>query len=460
MAADSRTKGPTPSLPGIVESPLAGLRWPSVPQPRTAAILALHEQLLQSQWWDAQRLEALQLWQLAALLTHAARTVPHYRKLLRASAQVDPAFLRTLPILTRAQVQEAPAALVSSAVPQGHGAMGEVRSSGSTGRPVELKQTRLTALFRRALYLREHVWQKRDFRLAAAVIRNFKDGSAMPPEGKREGGWGYGYSTRPVAALNIRATVAEQLAWLDRVRPAYLATFPTNVRELANEALARGMRLAGLRQVSTYAETPPPGIGDLIGRAFGAAHSDIYSSEETGPIAFQCERGRYHVQSENLIVEAVDEQGRPCAPGVPGRVLVTDLHNFATPLVRYEIGDYAEPGPPCECGRGLPVLARVLGRTRGMLRLAGGGARWPTLPSGDELGRIAPVRQFQLVQKGLRELELLLVAARPLAPGEEKKVREAFLADLGGDFELRVAYADAIPRSASGKYEDFRSEVP
>ncbi len=94
-----------------------------------------------------------------------------------------------------------------------------------------------------------------------------------------------------------------------------------------------------------------------------------------------------------------------------------------------------------------------------MLRLRGGGLRWPTLPSGDELGRIAPVRQFQLVQKGLDHLELLLVAARPLAPAEEARVRSAFLTDLGEGFELRIAYAEAIARSAGGKYEDFRCEV-
>jgi len=444
----------------MVASVLPGLLWPALPRASSMAILALHEQLVQSQWWSASRLQALQLWQLTALLTHAARTVPHYRRLLRASSKVDPAFFLTLPVLTRAQVQEDPAALVSSAVPRSHGAPGEVRSSGSTGSPVELKQTRLTAMFRRALYLREHVWQRRDFTLQAAVIRNFKDGSAMPPEGKAAGGWGYGYETRPVAALNIRATVDQQLEWLARVKPAYLATFPTNLRSLANEALARGVALPGLRQVSTYAESLPPGLRELTQRAFGATTSDIYSSEETGPIAFQCgEHGQYHVQSENLIAEVMDESGRPCAPGVPGRVLVTDLHNFATPLIRYEIGDQAEFGPPCACGRGLPVLARVLGRTRGMLRLAGGRSRWPSLPSGDELGRIAPVRQFQLVQTSLRELELRLVVARPLAAEEEARVRAAFLADLGEDLELRVACVDSIPRSASGKYEDFRSEV-
>lgn len=464
MASDPKRGSVPAPIPGTVASSVPGLLWPGLPASGQLAVLALHEQLSHSQWWAPARLEALQLHQLAALIDHAVRTVPYYRRALPRGGRVGAQFLRSLPLLTRAAVQEDPAALRSTAIPAGHGTAGEVRTSGSTGRPVELRCTGLAMAFRKALYLRDHFWSARDLTLEAATIRNFRDGSGMPPQGKTVAGWGHGYATRPMHALNIRATVEEQLAWLQRVRPAYLATFPTNLRALAEAALAQGIALAGLRQVSTYAESLPAGLRDLVRRAFGATVADIYSSEETGPIAFQCpQHEHYHLQSEHLIVEVLDEAGRACAPGATGRVVVTDLHNFATPLIRYELGDHAEAGPPCPCGRGLPVLTRILGRTRHMLRLADGGARWPSLPSGDELGTIAPVRQFQLVQKSLTGLELRLVVARPLTPEEEARVRQAFLGDLGQafaqSFDLRLVYAAAIARTASGKYEDFRCEV-
>ena len=460
MANERKPGGSPAPIPGTVASNVPGLRWPGLPPSGALAVLALHEQLSHSQWWAPARVAALQLHQLAALIDHAVRTVPYYRRVLPRGGRIDAAFLRSLPLLTRAAVQEDPAALRSNSVPSAHGAAGEVRSSGSTGRPVELRCTGLTMAFRKALYLRDHFWSRRDLTLEAATIRNFKDGSGMAPQGKTVAGWGHGYATRPMHALNIRATVDQQLAWLQRVRPAYLATFPTNLRALAEAALARGVTLPGLRQASTYAESLPTGLRDLVRRAFGATVADIYSSEETGPIAFQCpDHEHYHLQAEHLMVEVLDENGRACAPGATGKVVVTDLHNFATPLIRYEVGDHAEVGPPCPCGRGLPVITRILGRTRHMLRLAGGATRWPSLPSGDELGAIAPVRQFQLVQKSLAVLELRLVVARPLSPAEEAKVRQAFLGDLAQAFELRLAYADAIPRAASGKYEDFRCEV-
>ena len=457
--ADGRDAGLAPPL-GVPESAVPGLVWPALPTPRYQAIHAIHDQLSQTQWWTPERLDAMQMRQLALLLGHAKRTVPHYRRTLPV-ARLDRKLLHEIPLLSRAELQADPASLISGSPPAPHGRLSVVRSSGSTGRPVEVRVTQLVSVMRRALYLREHLWHGRDFSLPAATIRNVRDGGAMPPAGKIGGSWGFGYATRPLATLSIRATVDEQLRWLQQVQPAYLSTFATNARALALEALERGIRIPGLREICTYAESPPQGLIDLARRAFDARVVDIYSSEEAGPIAFQCPtHGSYHVQSENLLVEILDDAGRPCRPGEAGRVVITDLHNFGAPLIRYDIGDHAEAGAPCGCGRGLPVLSRIFGRTRNMLRMPGGRMRWPTLPSGDELGRIAPVRQFQLAQKDYERLELRLVAARPLSAAEQERVREAFLRDLGGGFRLALAFLDEIPRSAGGKYEDFRCEMP
>ncbi len=459
MAADPGAKRPA-RVAGVVDSATPGITWPALPKPDVMASLALHDQLQQSEWWPAQRIAAMQYRQLALLLAYAKRTVPYYRRVLPSAGRVGPDLLRSLPVLARAQLQSEPEAFLGAALPKQHQPVQTIRSSGSTGRPVEVKATAVSGVFRRALYLREHRWHRRDLTLPAATIRNVRAGFALPPDGARAPDWGQGYATRPMDVLSIRATVDEQLAWLQRVKPAYLSTFPTNLRALAVEALARKVTLPGLKQASTYAESLPPGLRELVRRAFGVGVTDIYSCEETGPIAFQCpDHEHYHVQSENLIVEVVDEAGRACAPGQVGRVLVTDLHNFGTPLIRYELGDYAEAGARCACGRGLPVLARLVGRTRNMMRTPDGRQRWPSLPSGDSLGRIAPVRQFQLVQRAPARMELVLVVARPLSAKEEASVREAFLRDLGGGFELAIAYAQSIARTANGKYEDFRCEI-
>ena len=188
----------------------------------------------------------------------------------------------------------------------------------------------------------------------------------------------------------------------------------------------------------------------------------MYSSQEVGYIALECPAGdTYHVQSENVLVEVLDDEGRHCQPGQVGRVVVTALHNFALPLLRYDIGDYAEVGEPCPCGRGLPVLNRIMGRQRNMAILPDGRRRWPSieLAESDNLAEFPPIHQFQLVQKSLTAMEMLLVAPRPLSPAEEARLRGWIVAAVGHPFEVVFRYVESIPRSPLGKFEDFRCEV-
>lgn len=127
--------------------------------------------------------------------------------------------------------------------------------------------------------------------------------------------------------------------------------------------------------------------------------------------------------AENLIVEILDAQGNPCADGEIGEVVVSNLHNFATPLLRYALGDHAEVGGPCPCGRHLPTLRRLLGRSRNMLRYPDGSRRWPC--GFAPFRQIAPaIRQFQMIQSHLEQLELRLVASQPLTVPQQAALVE------------------------------------
>jgi phenylacetate-CoA ligase len=194
--------------------------------------------------------------------------------------------------------------------------------------------------------------------------------------------------------------------------------------------------------------------------AWGAEVIAQYGAGELNWIALQCpdHEEHYHVQAESALVEVLDDREGSCEPGAVGRVVVTPLHNFAMPLLRYAVGDYAEVGAPCPCGRGLPVLARVLGRARNMLRLPSGATVWPEFQAG-RFRAAAPVRQFQVVQRSLDELELRLAVERPLTAEEEAALRGLVIGGLGQPFAITISYHREIPRSAVGKYEDFRSEL-
>jgi phenylacetate-CoA ligase len=128
------------------------------------------------------------------------------------------------------------------------------------------------------------------------------------------------------------------------------------------------------------------------------------------------------------------------------------------PLFRYETGDYAEAGPPCPCGRGLPTLARILGRRRNMLVLPDGTRRWP-LTGLYEFRAIAPIRRAQTVQLDGGRLEVRFVSDRAITPEEERRLAQAVQRWIGHPFAVAFVRVDGFPSGASGKFEDFVSHV-
>jgi phenylacetate-CoA ligase len=139
-------------------------------------------------------------------------------------------------------------------------------------------------------------------------------------------------------------------------------------------------------------------------------------------------------------------------------VVITDLHNFAMPLLRYEIGDFAEVGERCPCGRGLPVLRQIMGRVRNMLVRPSGERVWPGI-SFAQWSKLGPFRQLQVIQHSLSDIEIKVVPGGPIDAVTESRLLRAAADTLGSEFNLRLTYVDNIPRPASGKFEDFRSLV-
>jgi phenylacetate-CoA ligase len=141
-----------------------------------------------------------------------------------------------------------------------------------------------------------------------------------------------------------------------------------------------------------------------------------------------------------------------------GRVIATPLHNLAMPLIRYDVGDYAEFGEPCPCGRGLPVLRRIMGRSRNLLRLPSGERIFPYFHDG-LFREITPVRQFQVVQTHLQKLGVRLVTERPLTRKEEEAIRALVQDRTSQSFEIKLSYHESIPQGPGGKYQDFICEI-
>ena len=434
--------------------------WPAIPSDVGAQSLALLYQLQHSEWLQPEAVQAAQCRQLQLLFNEAVQAMPLWKARLeavgyRTSMPVDDAVLQAIPVLTRAEVQQLGPQLFNRGLGSRHGGIRQGQTSGSTGRPVKYLQTDLTMLFWRVLTLREHLWQGRDFSGTLAAIRS-------NVERGRSSTWGAAtdqvFQTGPAVSLNIREDVAAQLDWLAAENPQYLLTHPSNLRSLLRLAAARGVELPALKQVRTFGEMLPAETVARCREVWGVGVADIYSSEEIGVIAFQCEQGCYHVQAENLLLEILDAAGEPQPPGRIGRVVITPLHNLAMPLIRYELGDYAAFGPACPCGRGLPVLQQIVGRRRNMLRLPDGTEHWPSFPE-DRWAGIAPIRQLQAVQTTLETVVLRVVTSRSLTADELVRLQQVFAEMLCYPHEIVVEPVADIPRQANSKFEDFVSEL-
>ncbi len=442
----------------------AGIAWPPLTRGRAAELVALLHLLDETQWMTAEELAKRQSRQLALLLPHLARQSKQFQRRLE-DAGLRPDDLATkeelprLPVLRRRGLQVSPQDLYCKDVPQSHLPLGESRTSGSTGEPVAIRRTLVSQLFWRALNIRSQSWQGQDFAKHCTIIRPQVTSYAINKD--RGAPLNQLFDTGPSQAIPMTTDIKQQVEWISEFKPESLIVYPTNLDAITQHCGRHDIKLPGLEKILTIGETLLPRVRQAAEATLGAIVADKYSSQEAGVIAAQClESGLYHLMSESLIVEVLKDDGSPCAEGEIGRVIITDLVNFATPIVRYDIGDYAEVGPPCTCGRGLPTLKQILGRERNLLVKPDGTRHWP-LVGFARFRDIAPIRQYQFIQHDLERIEVRLVAEQALTAAQEADLAAVIRQALGFPFALQFTSFDhEIPRSPGGKFEEFLSLVP
>lgn len=434
---------------------------------RAGVLRDLQKWLEDSQWLAREELELMQRQQLGVLLNHAAVFSPYYKRLLSKLncdfVQDDSFCLQDIPILSREKLQAEYAEICATDWPLPHGPAKEIQTSGSTGQPVKVKRNGLCQMYWLALTLRDHLWHQRDFTATLAVIRVFSGNNNKGNNVSLI--WGEAvnslYRSGPSCMLPISTDVNEQAEWLKKINPGYLLTYPTNLDELLRIAERGGLHLPRLREVRTIGEALPDGLHERCVQLLGVKMTDMYSSQELGVIALQCPvSGLYHVQSENVLVEVLNELDEPCESGEVGRIVVTDLHNFATPLIRYELRDYAEVGPQCPCGRGLPALSRILGRRRNMVVFPNGHRYWPRVGFQRFREIIPNLKQYQLIQHTPQYVEVNLVVPGSATQEQELALARVIQDALGYPFELQFIYhVEELPQTRGGKFEEFICKV-
>ena len=415
--------------------------------------------------WSPETLEEYQLSLMGRLLAHAYETVPFYRARL-ADVGYQPGQPATrklwqqLPVLRRSEVQDQRDALKSTRMPRNDDNSFKVTTSGSTGTPLTVWRSGHQALILQAIVLRKLIWADCDFRLKFGAIvldRSSTSVCTSIPD------WGHpaalAYETGPGASIGNRSTPEEIAEWLVREQPDYLNIAPTLLKEVCFHFLDRGRTPLRLRGIMAHGEIVGPDVRELARRAFGLELFASYGANEVGTIAIQCpEHQHYHVQAETTLVEVLDDDGTPCGPGDTGTVVLTPLHGYASPLLRYEVGDRAVVGSPCPCGRPHPVLTQVVGRTRDCIVLPSGKRRYCYFLS-VAFWEFGDLRQFQIIQRSLYDLEVRLVVRQRLTPDTEAEFARRIKTATSDHFSVSLTYHDSIPLPPSGKFQDIVCEV-
>lgn len=400
---------------------------------------------------------------LEKLIRFVASRNEHWRRyfavLIRPDGSFNWAQWRNLRVLRRADLQANGEALAIKAPPAEMGAIKDGRTSGSTATSVSFFQTEFQAATELALTERVLRWLDvpRDAVLARIVADDSREASW--PEGSSQLNWRI-EGTGRAHLLGLHTDLDRQIDWLKRRSPDILATSGVNLGALGRRALETDAGVRFRNILSSVTTLTDQGRHDAE-VAFGSRITDRYAASELGSIADQCPAcGLYHVNAESFRVEVIDKAGTPCREGEMGEVVVTSLHAFATPLIRYALGDLAVVGPPrAPCGRTLPSLRRIIGRVRNIFVMPDGSLIAPHMRDPWNQGGLT-VHRFQLVQTSIDAVVLRYMPLPADPPLDFERIAAFIRSGLHPAIEVGFERVDDLPLTAAGKFEDYISLVP
>lgn len=418
--------------------------------------------LRETQFAPAKSLAAYQLQLIERLARHAQASVPFHGDRLTPlfrGGRFDIADWHNVPLMTRNDIRSQGPALF--APPDSFAAEGasQGKTSGTTGMPLKYRQSGFAIIASACQNERMFEAHDLDRRGHKAFIRAQSDGSAPYPLGRNTSGWNLTFPWARASELEISTPIDDQAEWLMRRHPRYLMSYGSNAAAIARWLHAQGMALE-LSAVLTVGETVDDEIRQDVERGFGCNIIDSYGASETGYIAFECPAGGgYHVCAESMLVEILGDDGAPVPPGMLGRIVVTSLYNYAMPLLRYAIGDYGVAADgPCRCGRTLPRLASIAGRSRNVFTFIDGSQRSLWKWRG-EFRHAITARKFQIVQTAPDLVELRYVPLDGAPAPDPRRVAEIGRKTIHPTVLVIPVCVDDIARTPSGKIEDCISLV-
>jgi phenylacetate-CoA ligase len=411
--------------------------------------------------WSERRWQTYREERLSEVLDRAACRVPFYRDQWaarrRRGDRSSTAYLENWPILEKEALRAEPHAFVADDCRTSD--MFHEHTSGTSGTSIDLWWSRDTVRRWYALFeARTRRWYGVSRQSRWAI---FGGQLVAASDSRRPPFWVWNSALNQLYMSSYHLAPALIPSYLDalaRYRPAYVLGYSSAMYTVALEALRLGRRDVRFEVAVANAEPLFEHQREAIGAAFQCPVRETYGMAEIVAAGSECEGGRLHEWPEVGIVEVLDESDRPVPATTSGELVCTGLINSDMPLIRYRLGDRgaAAATNDCSCGRTLPVLAQIEGRSDDVIYTVDGRAVGRLDPVFK--GRL-PVREAQIIQETLQRVRVRLVPAPDFTSEAVDDLTRRLRARLG-PVDVVTETMTAIPRTNRGKFRAVVCDLP
>ena len=445
----------------IYTSLISGILFPFHERIKKHDSVKVRKEMESSQWWDDRLLKEFQFSKLCQLLKHAQAHVPYYRKLFSETG-FKPENLQSISDLTQIPLLDKPLIRTNSEEIKSEIArdLERFNTGGSSGEPLIFYIGKKRVSHDVAAKWRATRWWGVDIGDPEIVVwgspieLNVQDNIRILRDQL--------FRTRLLPAFEMSEQKLDSfLGQIRAMRPKMLFGYPSALSHIATHAEAKGQNMndLGIQVAFVTSERLYDEQRLQISRTFGCPVANGYGSRDAGFIAHECPQGGMHITAEDIIVEIVNPNGKSLPPGESGEIVVTHLATEDYPFIRYRTGDIGILDTNiCSCGRGLPMLKEIQGRSTDFLTAQDG-----TIMHGLALVYILrdfpQIRAFKIVQESLDLTNVYIVSENGLPQEIREKIEQEFRDRLGKNVKVSILEVAEISAEKSGKFRYVISKV-
>lgn len=415
-----------------------------------------YQQLRESCKLSLEEIEKIQSNRLCALIEHAYENVPYYRNTFE-EARIKPddikssADLTKLPILTKSDVRANFNDLIARNLPKEK--LVPYSTGGSTGEPLQFYVTEESQAWGAAAQYRAYEWY--GYELGDKVAYLWGSPIDLSAQEKTRNKLA-NLTSRKIFlnALDMSEEKMENFAQrLIKFKPKAIIAYASAAYIFSKYVRSKGIEGIRPKVIIAQAEKLFDYQKEMIEETFGCEVFSFYGSREVAAMASECpEHAGYHISAENVILEFV-MNGKRVPTGEKGKILVTNLHSYAMPFIRYENGDFGVPSNEnCSCGIiNLPLMKSIEGRLNDILVIEGKIISPTAIAT--YVFKDLPIRQFQVIQETENTIVVKIVKEDNYSKKHTEELYEIMRKIIGDNVNLDVIFVDEIPPTKSGKHK-------